>query len=312
MSISTRMAFGKELTEIARTRDDFYVCLSDGKVCALEKFPEEFPDRGCCVGIAEQNLITVAAGMASCGHKVFTATFGVFASMRALEEIRTFVCYPNLNVTIAGTHAGLQVGPDGATHMALEDVGIMRSVANMTVVQPCDETSARALTRASVDFTGPLYIRLHRNPVGDIHDPATYRFEFGKVYTMREYGNDATLMVSGIMIRNVLDAADRLHQEGVEVTVLEVPTLKPMNEEAVLAAAEKTGAIVTVEDHTIYGGLGSAVAEILSEKRPTLLKRIGVQDNFGQSGDPESLYRFNHMDVESIIAATKELIQKKI
>ncbi len=310
MAIATRMAFGKELTRIANERDDFMVVTSDGKVCALERFDREFPDRGFCVGIAEQNMVGVAAGVASCGYKVFTATFGVFASMRALEEIRTFICYPNLNVTIAGTHAGLQVGPDGATHMALEDVAIMRSLPNMTIVQPCDEASTRAIVRAAVDFVGPLYIRLHRNPVGDIHSEK-YAFEFGKAYTLRDYGNDAALVASGLLVKKTLDAAEVLKEKNIRVKVIECPTIKPLDETTILDAAKATGAIVTIEDHTIFGGLGSAVAETLSEKCPVLLRRIGVRDNFSESGDPELLYKENGMDLDGIVQTVEQLIAAK-
>ena len=172
--IATRMAFGQELIEIAKTRNDFVVCNADTKTCGLEKFGTLFPEREFSFGIAEQNLVGGAVGLASCGNKVFLATFAVFASMRACEQVRTFVCYPNLNVTIIGTHAGLQVGGDGATHAAIEDVSIMRSFPNMTIVQPSDAASARAIAHAAVDFRGPLYIRLHRNPVADIHDPSSY------------------------------------------------------------------------------------------------------------------------------------------
>ncbi len=311
MAIATRMAFGKELTRIAGERDDFMVVTSDGKVCALERFDRQFPDRGFCVGIAEQNMIGVAAGVASCGYKVFTATFGVFASMRALEEIRTFICYPNLNVTIAGTHAGLQVGPDGATHMALEDVAIMRSLPNMTVVQPCDETSTRAIVRAAVDFVGPLYLRLHRNPVGDIHHPDTYQFQFGKAYTLREYGNATALVASGLLVKKTLDAAEILKEKGILVKVIECPTIKPLDEKTILDAAKATGAMVTIEDHTIFGGLGSAVAETLSENLPVALRRIGVRDNFSESGDPESLYKENGMDVDGIVRTVEDLVAAK-
>jgi len=182
MSVSTRAAYGRELIELAKVNKDFVVVCADGHTCDLQDFEALYPDRGCCVGIAEQNMMDIAAGLASCGNKVYLGTFGVFASMRAVEQIRTFICYPNLNVTIAGTHAGLQVGPDGATHMALEDVAIMRALANMTVIQPSDEASCRALVRWSLGFNKPLYIRLHRNPVLDVHD-SNFEFELGKAYT---------------------------------------------------------------------------------------------------------------------------------
>ena len=183
-TLATRMAFGDELLKIAETNPDFVVCNADTKTCGLEKFGKRFPEREFSFGIAEQDLVGGAAGLAACGNKVFLATFATFASMRACEQVRTFVCYPKLNVSIIGTHTGLQVGGDGATHAAIEDVAILRAFPNMTIVQPADAVAARALAHAAVEFTGPLYIRLHRNPVADVYDPESYRFELGKAHTV--------------------------------------------------------------------------------------------------------------------------------
>ena len=310
-TVATRMAFGQELIEIAKTREEFVVCNADTKTCGLEKVGTDFPEREFSFGIAEQNLVGGSAGLASCGNKVFLATFAVFASMRACEQVRTFICYPNLNVTIIGTHAGLQVGGDGATHAAIEDVSIMRSFPNMTVVQPSDAVSARAVAHAAVDFKGPLYIRLHRNPVADIHDPATYRFEIGKSYPILDYGRDLTMFVSGILLKKAMDAAEILREQGVGVRVVDMPTIKPLDRVAVLKAAEETGAIMTIEDHTIYGGLGSAVAEVVCQERPVPMTIVGIQDRFGESGDPELLYRDNGMDVDSIVAKAAALRARK-
>ncbi|MBE6973145.1 MAG: transketolase family protein [Ruminococcaceae bacterium] len=309
--LATRMAFGQELLEIAKTKTDFVVCNADTKTCGLEKFGQMFPGREFSFGIAEQNLVGGAAGLASCGNKVFLATFGVFASMRACEQVRTFICYPNLNVTIIGTHAGLQVGGDGATHAAIEDVSIMRSFPNMTVVQPADAVSARALAHAAVDFEGPLYIRLHRNAVADIYDPETYQFEFGKARTVREDGSDLTIISSGILLKKALDAAEILKGQGVGVRVVDMATIKPLDEEAVLRAARETGAIMTVEDHTVLGGLGSAVAEVVVSKCPVPMELVGIQDRFGESGDPELIYRDHGMDVDSIVAKALALKARK-
>lgn len=309
--IATRMAFGQELIEIAKTNRDFVVCNADTKTCGLEKFGKYFPEREFSFGIAEQNLVGGAAGLASCGNKVFLATFAVFASMRACEQVRTFVCYPNLNVTIIGTHAGLQVGGDGATHAAIEDVSIMRSFPNMTIVQPSDAVSARAVAHAAVDFKGPLYIRLHRNPVADIYDPATYRFEIGKAYTVLDYGRDMTMVVSGILLKKAMDAAEILKGRGIGVKVVEMPTIKPLDRQAVLEAAKETGAVMTIEDHTIYGGLGSAVAEVICQEYPVPMNIVGIQDRFGESGDPELLYRDHGMDVDSIVEKAVTLIARK-
>ena len=310
-AIATRMAFGQELIEIGKTREDFVVCNADTKTCGLEKFGKLFPNREFNFGIAEQNLVGAAAGMASCGNKVFLATFAVFASMRACEQVRTFVCYPNLNVTIIGTHTGLQVGGDGATHAAIEDVSIMRSFPNMTIVQPSDAVAARAVAHAAVDFKGPLYIRLHRNPVADIHDPDNYSFQIGKSYVILDYGRDMTIFVSGILLKKAMDAAQILKEQGILVRVVEMPTIKPMDKQSVVTAAEETGAIMTVEDHTIYGGLGSAVAEVVCQEHPVPMTIVGIQDRFGESGDPELLYRDHGMDVDSIVAKAIALLKKK-
>ena len=309
-TLATRMAFGKELLHLAETNSDFVLCNADTKTCGLEVFGQLYPEREFSFGIAEQNLIGGAAGLAACGNKVYLATFGVFASMRACEQVRTFVCYPNLNVTIIGTHAGLQVGGDGATHAAIEDVSIMRSFPNMTVVQPSDAVSARALARASLDFTGPLYIRLHRNPVPDIYGE-DYEFTFGKANTVKEYGTDMTMIVSGILLKKALDAAEILHTQGIGVRVVDMATIKPLDENAVICAAKETGAIMTIEDHTVLGGLGSAVSEVVVQNCPIPMTLVGIQDRFGESGDPELLYRDNGMDVDSIVNKAKLLINRK-
>ena len=310
-TLATRMAFGQELIKIAKTNDKFVVCNADTKTCGLEKFGKLFPEREFSFGIAEQNLVGASAGLAACGNKVFLATFAVFASMRACEQVRTFVCYPNLNVTIIGTHAGLQVGGDGATHAAIEDVAIMRSFPNMTVVQPADAVAARALAHAAVDFTGPLYVRLHRNPVADLYDPETYRFEWGKANTVVDYGRDMTMIVSGILLKKALDAADILKEQGIGVRVLDMATIKPLDKEAVITAAKETGAIMTIEDHTIFGGLGSAVSEVVVQNCPVPMEFVGIQDRFGESGDPELIYQDHGMDVDSIAAKAKALAARK-
>ena len=309
-TVATRMAFGQELIEIAKTNKDFVVCNADTKTCGLEKFGQLFPGREFSFGIAEQNLVGAAAGLASCGNKVFLATFAVFASMRACEQVRTFVCYPNLNVTVIGTHTGLQVGGDGATHAAVEDVSIMRSLPNMTIVQPADAVSARAVAHAAVDFEGPLYIRLHRNAVADIYGE-DYKFELGKATTVRDYGTDLTMIVSGILLKKALDAAEILKADGINVRVLDMSTIKPLDTEAVIKAARETGAVMTIEDHTVLGGLGAAVAEVVVQNKPVPMELVGIQDRFGESGDPELLYRDNGMDVDSIVAKAKALVAKK-
>lgn len=311
MSLATRMEFGRELIEIAKTNDQFVLINPDTKSHGLENFGKLYPGRAYNFGIAEQNMFGAAAGFASCGHKVFVTTFAVFASMRACEQIRTFICYPKLNVTIIGSHTGLQVGPDGATHMATEDVSIMRAFPNMTILQPSDAISARAAAHAAVDFKGPLYVRLHRDPVPDIHDPAAYRLVIGKANTVRDYGNDVAILASGILLGKALEAADKLRLKGIRCQVVDFPTIKPLDEEAVIAAAQKTRAVITVEDHTVLGGFGSAVAEVLGEKCPTRMVRIGIHDVFGESGNPELLYKDQGMTVDDIMAAAVTLQSAK-
>lgn len=311
MAVATRMAFGHELIEIAKTREDFVVCNADTKTCGLEKFGQYFPQREFSFGIAEQNLVGGAAGLAACGNKVFLATFAVFASMRACEQVRNFVCYPNLNVTVIGTHVGLQVGGDGATHAAIEDVAIMRSFPNMTVIQPADAVAARAIAHSAVDFKGPLYVRLHRNPVTDIYDPETYKFEWGKANTVVDHGSDMTMIVSGILLKKALDAAAILKEQGVGVQVLDMSTIKPLDNEVIIKAALETGAIMTIEDHIIFGGLGSAVSEVVVQNCPVPMEIVGIQDRFGESGDPELLYKDHGMDVDSIIEKAKVLVVRK-
>lgn len=311
MSLATRMEFGKTLIEIAQTDESFVVINPDSKSQGLENFGTLYTGRGYNFGIAEQNMFAAAAGFASCGHKVFVTTFAVFASMRACEQVRTFICYPNLNVTIAVSHCGLQVGPDGVTHMATEDVSIMRSFPNMTVIQPSDAVSARAAAHAAVSFIGPLYVRLHRDPVPDIHDPVTYRFEIGKANSIKEYGDDVAILVSGILLTKALKAAEELDMMGIRCRVVEFHTIKPLDENAVIKLARATRAVITVEDHTVLGGFGAAVAEVLGEKCPTRMKRIGIRDVFGESGPPELLYNDHGMSVSDIVAAAVELQKAK-
>ena len=309
--LSTRMAFGNTLLDIAKTNPNFVVCNADTKTCNLDKFRDEFPEREFSFGIAEQNMVAGAAGLASCGNKVFLATFAVFASMRACEQVRTFVCHTNLDVTIVGTHTGLQVGGDGATHAAIEDVSIMRSFPNMTIIQPADAIAAKAMTYAAVDFKGPLYIRLHRNAVPDFYNSEEYEFEIGKAHTVCEYGDNLTIICSGILLGKAAAAAEILKKEGIGIRLIDTATIKPLDKEAVIRAAEETGAILTVEDHTILGGLGSAVAEIVVENCPVPMQRIGVHDRFGESGDSELLYREHGMDINSIVEKAKVLLQRK-
>lgn len=305
----SRLRFGKELIDLA-AEHDFLIFNADTKSCAIENFGEKYPARNFSFGIAEQNLVAAAAGAARCGEKVYLATFATFASMRACEQVRTFVCYPDVDVTILGSHAGLQTGSDGATHIAIEDISIMRSFPGMTVVDPSDYIAAIKLARLSVDFHKPLYIRFPKTATPQIHDES-YEMEIGKAITTVSYGNDVAIIACGWILGRALEAAEKLKEQGILATVIEMHTIKPIDSDAVINAAEKTGAIVTVEDHTILGGLGAAVAEVLAENKPVPMKRIGILDRFGVSGDPECLYKENNMTTEDIIAAAVDTIKRK-
>ena len=308
-TLATRMAFGKELLELAKTHD-FVVCSADTKTCGLEHFGELFPGREFTFGIAEQNLTAASAGLASCGNKVYLATFAVFASMRACEQVRTFICHTKQNVTIIGTHTGLQVGGDGATHAAVEDVSIMRAFPNMTIWQPADAVSARKMAKASLDFEGPLYIRLHRNPVPDVYDES-YRFMPGKATLVKETGRDLTIISSGILLAKAIATVEALKAQGAGVRILDMSTIKPLDTEAVEAAARETGAILTLEDATVMGGLGSAVAEYAAQHCPVPMALVGIPDCFGESGDPELIYRDCGMDEEAIAKRALSLLARK-
>jgi len=310
-SIPTRRAFGEELVELGKLREDFVVMDADiAKSCSTDLFHKRFPERSYNFGVAEQNLIAVAAGYATSGIQVFVATYAVFASMRACEQVRTFVCYPNLNVRIIASHGGIQVGADGATHQAIEDIAIMRSFPNMAVIQPADGTAARLAVKACLQNKGPIYIRLLRNASPIIFD-SNYKFEIGKAVELDNYGNDLTLICTGAMVLKTLEAAKFLAEDGIRVRVLEVHTIKPLDNNAIIRAAKETGGILTIEDHNVIGGLGGAVSEVLSENCPTYVKRLGLPDMFSESGDSELLYEEFGMSVKHIKDAAKNLLTMK-
>ncbi len=308
MNDFSRLRFGKELIRLAKDHD-FVIFNADTKSCSIENFGKEYPERDFSFGIAEQNLVASAAGAARCGEKVYLATFSVFASMRACEQVRTFVCYPDLDVTILGSHAGLQTGSDGATHIAIEDISIMRSFPNMTVVEPSDFIAAEKLARLSLDFHHPLYIRFPKTATPQLHDDS-YTMTIGRANLVSD-GTDVTLIAEGWILGWAMQAAEILKGKGISARVVEMHTIKPLDEQAVISAAKDTGAVVTIEDHTILGGLGAAVAEVLGENAPVPMKRIGIQDRFGTSGDPKFLYEENHMTIDDIVAAAESVISRK-
>ncbi|MBQ6712886.1 MAG: transketolase family protein [Selenomonadales bacterium] len=310
MGKATREAYGEALRELGGQNENIVVLdadLSGSTKTAM--FKKEYPTRFFNAGIAEQSMIGTAAGLAAAGKTAFASTFAVFATGRAFEQIRNSVCYPKLNVKVAATHAGLTVGEDGATHQAIEDVAIMRALPNMTVLVPADAAEAKAVVRWAAEYNGPVYIRLGRSGVPDVFDES-YEFKFGKAVTLKE-GTDVTLIGMGIMTSAALEAAEMLAEEGISATVLNMPTIKPIDEEAIAAAAKATGAIVTCEEHNIIGGLGSAVAEVLAEKAPARLVRVGVKDTFGESGKPADLLKKYGLTASDIAAAAKQAIANK-
>jgi transketolase len=311
MAEPARLLIGKELIRLAGDHD-FMVFNADTKCCGLENFGDIYPDREFGFGIAEQNYFAAAAGYAhTSGQKVIVSTFAVFASMRACEQIRTFICYPRANVTIIATHAGLSTAEDGASHISVEDLSIMRALPNMTILAPSDRAAAISAARVAVEFDGPLYIRFPKAATPDIHDAARYVLEVGKIDVVRDFGCDVVLFASGSMLYRTLQAAELLNSEGIGATVAEVHTVKPLDCDTILYLARRCGAAVSVEDNTILGGLGAAITEVLAENHPIPLKRIGIQDSFGESGEAEQLYIKHQMAVEDIIVAAKYAISKK-
>ena len=306
--IATRESYGKALTELAKEHDDFYVL--DADLSGATKtgiFKKEFPERHINCGIAEGNMMSVAAGMAATGKKVFASSFAMFAAGRAYEQVRNSIGYPHLNVKIGATHAGISVGEDGATHQCNEDMALMRTIPGMVVINPADDVEARAAVKAAYEYGGPVYLRFGRLAVPVINDREDYKFEIGKGVVLRE-GKDVTIFATGLEVAEVMIAADLLAADGIEAKVVNIHTIKPIDEELVVAAATETGKVVTVEEHSVIGGLGSAVCDVLSEKAPTKVLKIGVQDVYGESGPALELIRKYGLDGESIYTKIKAFL----
>ena len=307
--VATRDAYGEALRELGEKNRDIVVLdadLSGSTKTAV--FKKEFPDRFFNLGIAEQNLMGTAAGLAAAGKIPFASTFAVFAAGRAFEIIRNSICYPKLNVKIAATHAGLTVGEDGATHQALEDISIMRSLPNMVVLNPADAVETKQCIYKAAEYNGPVYIRLGRSKVPVIFDE-NYEFEIGKGIELRE-GKDIAIIATGIMVEKAIVAAEELAKEGISARVINISTIKPIDKDIIIKAANETKGIVTVEEHSIIGGLGSAVSEVLSENKPTYVERIGTQDTFGESGDGNDLLEKYGLNVENIVGKAKKIVSK--
>lgn len=302
MGTATRAAYGHALkTEVYKNPNVVVLEADLGNATKSNAFKEVAPERYFNMGISEQDLIGTAAGFAAAGKIPLASTFAVFATGRAFEQVRNSVCYPKLNVKICATHAGLTVGADGGSHQAIEDISLMRTLPNMTVINPADAKEAEAAVLAAIDYQGPVYIRLGRAETKDIHDDS-YHFEWGKAEVLRQ-GADVSIFATGIMTAKALDAAETLAKQGIQAEVINVHTIKPLDEETVIASAKKTGKVVTAEEHSIIGGLGSAVAEVLARQCPTKQAFVGVQDSFGESGSPDDLLEKYGLTAEAIVKA---------
>lgn len=308
MKRATRESYGATLIELGNENKDIVVLDADlSKATKSEMFAKVHKDRFINVGIAEQNMVGMAAGLASTGKIPFATTFAVFAAGRAFEIIRNSVCYPNANVKIAATHAGITVGPDGGSHQAIEDIALMCSLPNMVVLSPADDIEACKCVKAAAEIKSPVYIRLGRIPLDDIYDNS-YDFKIGKGTELVE-GNDVTIIATGIMVHKAIEASKELKEQGINARVVNISTIKPIDEEIIIKAAKETKGIVTVEEHSIIGGLGDRVASVVCDKYPTIVKKIGVKDVFGESGNPDKLLEKHGLTTENIINTVMELVK---
>ena len=307
--VATRKAYGNALAELGAQYDLVVMDADLSGSTNTGTFKKAFPDRFINCGIAEGNMVSTAAGIAATGKTVFASSFAVFASGRAFEQIRNSVAYPNLNVKIAATHAGISVGEDGASHQAIADIAIMRVLPNMIVLNPADAVETRHCVEAAILHEGPAYIRLGRLPVPVLFDERTYQFEFGKGITLAD-GQDLTIVATGLMTYEALKAVETLKADGIYARLINIHTIKPLDKELLIAAARETGHVITVEEHSVIGGLGSAVAEVLCEHALCHLTRMGVQDVFGQSGKPYELLDFYGLTERHIVSTAKRVLKK--
>lgn len=304
--IATRESYGNALAELGAEFENLVVL--DADLAAATKtgvFKKAFPDRHIDCGIAECNMMGIAAGLAATGKIPFASSFAMFAAGRAFEQVRNSIGYPKLNVKIGATHAGISVGEDGATHQCNEDIALMRTIPGMVVINPSDDVEAKAAVRAAIEHEGPVYLRFGRLAVPVINDKPDYKFELGKGVVLRE-GKDVTIIATGLPVSECMSAAEKLAADGIDAKVINIHTIKPLDEDLVLAAAKETGKVVTVEEHSVIGGLGSAVCDVLSEKCPTKVMKIGINDTFGESGPAVELVKKYGLDADSIYAKVKE------
>ena len=306
--IATRESYGNALVEMGAIYDNLVVL--DADLAAATKtgiFKKAYPERHIDCGIAECNMVGVAAGLAATGKIPFVSSFAMFAAGRAFEQVRNSVGYPKLNVKIGATHAGISVGEDGATHQCNEDIALMRTIPGMVVINPSDDVEARAAVKAAIEHQGPVYLRFGRLATPVINDRSDYKFELGKGVVLRE-GKDVTIIATGLCVAESLAAADMLEKDGISAKVINIHTIKPLDEELVIAAAKETGKVVTVEEHSVIGGLGSAVCDCLSEKCPTEVLKVGVNDTFGESGPAVQLIHKYGLDAEGIYTKVKAFV----
>ena len=307
--IATRESYGNALVEIGKEKENLVVL--DADLAGATKtgiFKKVFPERHIDCGIAESNMMGIAAGLSATGLVPFASSFAMFAAGRAFEQIRNSIGYPHLNVKIGATHAGISVGEDGATHQCNEDIALMRTIPGMTVIVPSDDVEAKAAVKAAYEMDGPVYLRFGRLAVPVINDNQDYKFEIGKGVTLRK-GKDVTIVATGLCVSSALDAAELLKAEGIDAKVINIHTIKPLDKELIVAAAKETGQIVTVEEHSVIGGLGGAVSEALSEEYPVPVKRIGVNDQFGYSGPATALVEKFGLDGKGIAESVKEFLK---
>lgn len=306
--IATRDSYGQALAELGKEYDNLVVL--DADLAAATKtavFKKEFPERHIDCGIAESNMMGIAAGLATAGKVPFASSFAMFAAGRAFEQVRNSIGYPHLNVKIGATHAGISVGEDGATHQCNEDIALMRTIPGMTIINPSDDVEAKAAVRAAYEMEGPVYLRFGRLAVPVLNDREDYKFEIGKGIVLRE-GRDLTIVATGLCVSYALEAAEKLAEDGIQAEVINIHTIKPLDKELIIRSAEKTGKVVTVEEHSVIGGLGGAVCECLCENNPVPVHRIGMQDVFGESGPAVKLLEKYKLDGEGIYSQIREIL----
>lgn len=307
--IATRYSYGNALAELGKEHENLVVL--DADLAAATKtgvFKKAYPERFIDCGIAEANMTGVAAGLSTCGKVPFISSFAMFVAGRAFEQVRNSIGYPHLNVKIGATHAGITVGEDGATHQCNEDIALMRTIPGMVIINPADDVEARAAVKAAYEYEGPVYLRFGRLALPIIHNESSYKFEIGKGEILRD-GKDVTIVATGAMVSNSLEAAEKLAADGIEAKVINIHTIKPLDEELVVAAAKETGKVVTVEEHSVIGGLGSAVCDTLAQKAPTQVMKIGMNDTFGESGPAVELLKKYKLDAESIYEKIKNFVK---